>query len=191
MYKFTISLSSSLAQELYMWTKHAFKRPSTCEQVWYVWTGPPTDMPLYYIYIYIYIYRCLSTYHDIPCQAIPYTMRCLPGHIIYHVMPTRPKHIPCHGRQAIPYIMPCPPGHTIHHSLPARPYHTPCHARKAIPYTMPSPMPCLAGYNHIPCDAHQAIPYTMPSPCLACQAIPYTMRCLPGHTIYHVMPTRP
>ena len=32
----------------------------------------------------------LFTYHDIPRQAIPYTMPCPLGHTIYHVMPVRP-----------------------------------------------------------------------------------------------------
>ena len=38
---------------------------------------------------------------DIPFdahQAIPYTMLCPPVHNVYHAMPARPYHIPCHAR---------------------------------------------------------------------------------------------
>ena len=124
------------------------------------------------------------------CQAIPYALPCPPGHTIYHAMPARLYHIPCHAssahtkhyamsarpylfpchaRQAIPYTMSCPSDHTTCHAMPTRPYHIPCHASQDIPYTMP----CLARPLHIPCHAHQAIPYTLPRP--------------PCHTIYHAM----
>ena len=96
---------------------------------------------------YFYAILCFSTYHDIPRQAIPYTMRCPPGHTIYHAMPVRPYNIlcqaPCLACQAI----------TIYHAMPARPYHIPCDARQAILYhAMP------ARPYHIPCMARQAIP---------------------------------
>ena len=83
----------------------------------------------------------------------------------------KPYHIQCDARQAIAYTMPWPPGHTIYHAVPTRPYHTPCHCQ-AMQYTML----CLASPYPIPYYARQAIPYTMP--------------CPPGHTIYHAMPVR-
>ena len=46
-YIFTISqfiVTAQSEQELYMWTEHACNSPSTCERVWYAWTGPPTDI---------------------------------------------------------------------------------------------------------------------------------------------------
>ena len=123
----------------------------------------------------------LSTYHDIPRQAIPYTMWCPPGHIIYHAMAARPYHTSCHAHQSISYIMPCiarpcnipcyaSPDHTLYHIMPARPYYIPCHAHQAIPYTMTYPPGYIIYY-------YQAIPYTMP--------------CPPGHTFSHAMPARP
>ena len=139
-------------------------------------------------------------------------MPCTPGQTIYHALPTRPNHIPCHcppdhtiihaitrqaiaytifASQTIPYTMQCPPGHTIYppghniyHAMPARPYHISHHVYlgNTIYHDMPS----------------QAIPNTMPCPqshsrkqCYTCQAIPYTITCLPGHTIYPAMPSRP
>ena len=106
-----------------------------------------------------HVILCLSSYNNIPRQAIPYTMRCSqachahqaivytipcpPGHTICHAMPTRPCHVlyqaPCLACQAI----------TIYHVMPARPYHIHCDARQAILYhAMP------AGPYHIPCQAH-------------------------------------
>ena len=118
---------------------------------------------------------CLSKYHDIPRQAIPYTIRCPPGHIIYHCQPghtiynamtARPYHISCRAHLAIPYTIPCPPGHTIKYAMPARSYNilsqVQCLACQAI--TIYHAMP--ARPYHIPCDARQVI-------------------------LYHVMPTRP
>ena len=90
---------------------------------------------------------------------------------------------------AKPHALPARPYHIIHHSLPAKPYHIPCHARQAILHIMPSPMLCLSGHNHTPYDARQAIPYTMwclpghTIPCDARTAIPYPMPGPPGHTI--------
>ena len=58
---------------------------------------------------------------------------------------------------------------------------------------------------HMPCHDHQAIPYTMPCPpgytiyhAMHRQAIPYQampirpyhIPCSPGHTIYHAIPAR-
>ena len=104
-------------------------------------------------------------------------------------MSTRPYHIPCAARQAIAYTMPWRQDHSIYHTVLTRPYHTPFlprqaiyHAHQAIPYTMPNTMPCLTGHNHIPCEACQAIPRTMRCP--PGHTIPYeAMRCPPGHTI--------
>ena len=90
----------------------------------------------------------LAVHNHISCdahQAIPYTMRCLPGHIIsharsiqaiplYHVMPARPYYIPCESArsyhtpcdacQAVLYTITCLLGQTIYHTMRARPYHT-------------------------------------------------------------------
>ena len=121
---------------------------------------------------------CLSTYHDIPRQAIPYIMRYPPGHTIYQAMAARPYHISCRTHQAIPYSILCPRSHTIYHVMPARPYHilcqAPCiacqaitihHAMPAKPYHIPSDARKAILYHampsephHIPCQAHQAIP---------------------------------
>ena len=178
-YKFTISLStipSQSEQELYGWTEHACKRPSTCERVRYMWTGLPTDIGHSTCERDYSPWQCLKAcntmpfyinlampYH-IPCdvrQAIPYTMWCQPGHIIYHAMTARPYH-------------------TIYHAVLTRPYHTPFHACQTIPYTMPCrqailhTIHCLPGHSHIPI----ARPYHIP--CDARQAI-----------LYHAMPARP
>ena len=139
-----------------------------------------------------YAMPCLSgrtRYHAMHCQAMSYTILCLPDHVIYHIMPARPYHIAFHAHQAIPLTM------------PDRPYHIPCHVHNAIPYTIP----CTPG--HAIHHARQAIPYTMPCiarschiPCYASPdhtlyhvmaTRPYHMPCPPVHTIYHAMPTRP
>ena len=122
----------------------------------------------------------LARPYHIPCdarQAIAYTMSWPPSHTIYHAVPTRPYHTPCHTlpghaiyhampRQTIPYTicppghtichtMPCQPGHTIYHAMPARLYHIPLLSH-TIYYVMPA-RPYL-----FPCHARQATPYTMP-----------------------------
>ena len=115
--------------------------------------------------------------HSMPCQTIPYTMLCPPGHTI------------CHVCQTISYTMSCPPGHTIYHGVPARRYYIAFHAHQAIPY-MPYHIPCHA--CHIPTHAHQAIPrHALPGHAMPRQTIPYTMLCPPGHTICHAMSTKP
>ena len=196
---FTIPAQSE--QDLYVWTEHACKRPSTCEQIRYVSTEPPTDIGhctcewdyspwqcfkacntmAFHIPWHTSpgrtIYHAMSTrpYH-IPCdarQAIAYTMPWPSGHTIYHAVPTRPYHTPFLARQAIPNTMPCPPGNNIYHAMPARPYHILYHARQAIPYTMPNWMPCLK--SHTIYHAMSARPY-------------YTMWCPQGHTISHTRP---
>ena len=100
-----------------------------------------------------HVILCLFTYHDIPRQAIPYIMRCPPGHTIYHVVParhsiyhaiaSRPYRISCRAHQAISRTIPCPPFHTIYHAMPSRPYHilcqTQCLVCQAIPYRVHSP----------------------------------------------------
>ena len=131
-------------------------------------------------------------------QAIAYTLSWPPGHTIYHAVPTRPYHTPCHAlpchaiyhampRQTLSYTILCPPGHTICHAMPTRPYRITCHTRQAIP---------LSGHT-IYYAARQAIPFPMPCPpdhtiyhAMPRQAITYTMPWIPGHTIYLTMPAR-
>ena len=173
-------------QEIYVRTEHACKRPSTCERVRYVWTGPPTDIghsrcerddsPWQCLKVCNTMYLHTMTprkanpyiYHAMSA-VIPYTMWSPPGHIIYQVMAARPYRISCRAYRAIPFTISCPPGHSIYH------------ARQAISYTVQSPLPCTLGHNHIPCDARKAVPYTMRCPpgqtipCDARKAIPYRM----------------
>ena len=119
-------------------------------------------------------------------------MTCPLGHILYHAMPIRPNHIPCRTI----YHMQCLPGLTIYHAMP--PQQILCHAGQAISNTMP----CIARPCYIPCYAStdQILYHVMPArsyhmPCLAHQARPYTMPCLPGYTIimsciirsYHIL----
>ena len=88
-----------------------------------------------------------------------------PGHIMYHGVPTRPYHTPCHVL----------PGHAIYQ----------CMSRQTIPFTILCP----------PGHAQQAIPYAMPCPpgytIYHCLVIPYIMPCPPGHTFSHAIPARP
>ena len=73
---------------------------------------------------------CIVRPYSIQCharQAIPFPMPCPPGHTIYHAIPARTYHIPCHAS----------PGHNIYHFMPTRPYHIPYHAHQVMPYTMP------------------------------------------------------
>ena len=136
-------------QEIYVWTEHACKRPSTCERVRYVWTGPPTDISHSRCERDDSPWQCLKACNTMSLYiprhlARPihtYTMRCLLGHTIYHVKPARPYHIPGHGRKAIPYIMPCLPGHTIHHFLPTRPLHISCPPGNSIYCAEPLALP--------------------------------------------------
>ena len=114
------------------------------------------------------------TYHMPYRQAKPYTMLCLPDHVIYHAMPARPYHIPWYACQTIPYSFPYPTGHTIYHmqcppsfriyhAMPIVLYCIPCHAAR----------PCIDRPCIIPCQNCQTIPYTM-----HCQALHYTILCL-------------
>ena len=203
-YKFTISLFTIPAQseqELYVWMEPACKRPSTCEWVLNLWTGPSADISHSTCERDYNPWQCLKACNTMPFH-IPW--HASPDHTLYHVMSTRPYHmpchvhqaisyafparpyhyIPCHGRQAIPYIIPC---HTIiYHAMSTKPYHilcqAPCLACKFI--TIYHVMP--ARPYHIPYDANQAILYhVMPArpyhiPCQAYQAIPYTIICSPG-----------
>ena len=218
-YKFTIALFTIPAQseqELYMWTEHACKlskKPSTCERVRYVWTGPPIDIGHSTCERDYSPWQCLKACNTLPFHIPWHTS---PGQIIYHAMSTWPYRKPCDARQAIEYTMPWPPGHTIYHTEPSRPYHPLSIARQAIPYTMScppghtiyyaKPMQCLSGHLH---HAMPARPdYTMRCPqghtvSHARLNRPYqnTMRCPPGHTIYqrgpqchtvhYAMPARP
>ena len=89
--------------------------------------------------------------------------------------------------------MPCPPGQALSYCMPciARSCNIPCYA--SPDHTLYHIMP--ARPYRMPCHAHQAIPYTMLCPpgytIYHCQAIPYTMPCSPGHIVSHAMPTRP
>ena len=123
-------------------------------------------------------------YHAKHFQAIPYTMPCPQGHIIYRRL-TLPGHydilcharqtipcqcnIPCDAHQAIPVTMPCPPDYIICHDITDRTYH----AMPARPFQVHVILPSHTICNPIP---HQAIPYTMPY--------------LQGHTIYHARPAK-
>ena len=115
------------------------------------------------------IHISISIYHDIPHQALSYTMPCPSTHTTYHAIPLHA--MPCHARQAISYTMP----------YLARPYHMPCHAQQAISYTMPN----LARPYHMYLyfwqghTIYRAIPR---------QAIRYAMSCPTDHTMSY--PTR-
>ena len=97
-YIFTISqftVTAQSEQELYMWTEHACKSPSTCEGVLYVCTEPPTEIGFSTCERDHSPRQChkhgshisISTYIAFPRQALSYTMRCPPGHTIYHAIP--------------------------------------------------------------------------------------------------------
>ena len=146
-----------------------------------------------------YTMVCPPARQTIPC-SIPcnightkYHMRCPPGLTIYHAMPIIPYRIPCHARQVMPYTMPCPPGHPYTMPCIVRPCHIPCYT--SLDHTLYQVMP--ARLYLMPCHAHQAIPYTMPCPpgytiyhAMHRQPIPYTMPYPPGHIFSHAMPAR-
>ena len=94
-------------------------------------------------------------------------MPCPSGHTIYHSMPARLCHIPCHASI----------GHTIYYAMSARPY---------LGHAMPA-RPC-----HIPCHANQAIPHTRPYHIHAMPARAYLIPChhSQGHNIYLTMSAR-
>ena len=77
------------------------------------------------------------------------------------------------------FLIPCKTslGHTIYHAMPTRPYHiTSPYLARPLRYTMSCPTD-HASYHAMPTRPHHMSWHNR-------QTIPYTMPCLPGHTIY-------
>ena len=108
-------------------------------------------------------WQCLKACNTMPFH-IPWHTSI--GYAIYHTMSASPYHILCDVRQAIPWYMVWTDGHRTVYGMACR---------------------GMSWLYHIPCQPTKPYHNTMRSR----QAILYTIRGPPGHTIHHEMPARP